>query len=182
MRNGEMVVRASRALTGALLALALALSLGACGSSGNDTSSVSVAGPLASAADATAQTRGAHVALSARIEGVSGRSAITMTGSGFFNYAGREGMLTLNLSGLPVSAATSSTTSIQEIYKGSDAYIGSSVLGENLPGGARWMKLDLARIGQAAGISPAQLLGGQSNPASLLEYLKASGGSVQAVG
>jgi hypothetical protein len=71
---------------------------------------------------------------------------------------------------------------MEEIFKGTDVYVGSSLFAGKLPGGARWMKLDLARFGAASGIDPAQLLGGQSNPAQFLEYLKASGGSVQIVG
>src|ERR1700738_2080480 len=159
MRNGDMVLRIPRALIGALLALALVLALGACGSS-SGSSSASVSGPLADAAKVTSQTRGAHLALSARIDGASAQSPVTVTGSGFFNYAGHEGMLTINLAGLPAGAASRSSARIEEIYKGTDAYIGSSLLAGKLPGGARWMKLDLARVGDAAGINPAQLLGG----------------------
>jgi hypothetical protein len=181
MRNGKMLLCVPRALSGAVLALALVLAVGACGSSGSP-SSVAVSGPLANAANVTSQTRGAHMTLSAHIEGASAQAAVTVTGSGFFNYAGHEGMLTLKLAGLPADIAAGSSSTIEEIYKGTDVYIGSSLLAGKLPGGARWMKLDLARVGEAAGINPAQLLGGQSNPASLLEYLKASGGSVQAVG
>ena len=44
------------------------------------------------------------------------------------------------------------------------------------------MKVDLAKVGQAAGFDPSQLLSGQSNPAQILEYLKASGASVTIVG
>ena len=58
----------------------------------------------------------------------------------------------------------------------------SSDLAGKLPGGARWMKLDLGRVGQALGFDLQQLTGGQANPAQFLEFLKASGGSVSAVG
>ena len=88
----------------------------------------------------------------------------------------------MTLAGLPASAVSGSSTGIEEIFKGTDIYIGSSLFAGKLPSAARWMKLDLARVGAAAGIDPTQLLSGQSNPAQFLEYLKASGGSVQTVG
>lgn len=44
------------------------------------------------------------------------------------------------------------------------------------------MSIDITRVGQAAGLDPTQLLGGQSNPAQILEYLKAKGASVTKVG
>jgi hypothetical protein len=183
MRNGEMTVRVTRAPTGALAALALALSLGACGSSGSSgTSSVAVVGPLANAAYATSQAGGGHMSLAARIEIGGLPSPITMSGSGFFNYKSHEGTLSMTLAGLPANPVTGSSTGIEEIFKGTSIYIGSSLFAGKLPGGAHWMKLDLARFSATAGISPTQLLSGQSNPAQFLEYLKASGGSVQTVG
>jgi|ERR1700726_794057 len=182
MRNGEMTARVTSALTGALTALAVALALASCGSSGaTGSSSVAVVGPLARAAYATAHAGGAHLSLSARIEAGALPSAVTLSGNGFFNYKGHEGALSMTLAGLPANPITGSSTSIEEIFKGTDIYIGSSIF-RKLPGGARWMKLDLARFGAAAGINPTQLLGGQSNPAQFLEYLEGSGGSVQTIG
>jgi hypothetical protein len=182
MRNGEMQARIAKPLTGAIAALALVLLLGACGSSSTGSSSVAVRGPLADAAYVTAQAGGAHMSLSARIETGALPAAVTMDGSGFFNYKAREGTLSVTLAGLPANPITGSSAGIEEIFKGTDVYVGSPLFAGNLPGGARWMRLDLARVGAAAGIDPSQLLGGQSNPAQLLEYLKASGGSVQVVG
>jgi hypothetical protein len=177
-----MVTRLPRAVSCVLATLAIATSLGACGSSGGGSSTVAIAGPLASAAYATSQTGGAHMALSARIDAAGLPSPVTISGSGFFNYSSHEGTLSMTLAGLPASAVSGSSTAIEEIFKGSDIYIGSSLFAGKLPSGARWMKLDLARVGAAAGINPTQLLSGQSNPAQFLEYLKASGGSVQTVG
>ncbi len=182
MRNGEMPVRLPRALVAAVVALAAALALGACGSSSGGSSTASVAGPLANAAYATSHAGGAHMALSARIEVGALPSPVTLSGSGFFNYSAREGSLSMTIAGLPANPVTGSSAGMEELFKGTDVYVGSSLFAGKLPGGARWMKLDLARFGAAAGISPTQILGGQSNPAQFLEYLKASGGSVQVVG
>jgi hypothetical protein len=182
MRSVGMRTRLLQALLVAIAVVTSALSLGACGSSSTSTSSVAALGPLANAADITAKTGGAHMSLSARIEATSLPSAVTMSGGGFFNYKTHQGSLAITLSGLPANAATGSSMTMEEVFDGTDIYVGSPLFAGKLPGGARWMKLDLARFGQAVGISPSALLGGQSNPAQFLEYLKASGGSVQTVG
>src|SRR5436853_7492062 len=119
-----MPTRLRRAISCALAALAVAASLGACGSTGGGSSSVAVAGPLASAAYATSRAGGAHIALSARIEAGGLPSAVTMSGSGFFNYGSHEGTLSMTLAGLPTSAVSGSSTGIEEIFKGTDIYIG----------------------------------------------------------
>lgn len=172
----EMRPRILTALLSALAAIAVALVASGCGSSS------ATLDPLASAAEVTSQAGGAHMSLTAHIEASSFPSPVTMTGEGFFNYKSHEGKLAATLTGLPANAVTGPSVSLEELFKASDVYIGSSLFAGKLPGGAHWMKLDIARVGQAAGLSPSALLGGQSNPAQFLEYLKASGGSVHAVG
>ena len=166
-----------RALIAAALAsIAIAAALSGCGSS------AVVAGPLARAAYVTGHVeRRPHAAQRARSKRPALRSAISMSGGGYFNFAAHEGSLSIQLAGLPRPALGSAPT-MQEIFKGSDLYVGSPLFTGKLPGGASWMKVDLAQVEQAAGLDPSQLLSGQSNPAQFLEYLKASGASVTVVG
>jgi hypothetical protein len=180
MRNRPMRIRISRSTLATLTAIALAGATTA-GVSGCGSSSTTL-DPLASAAEVTSQSGGAHIALSAHIGASSLPSPITMNGGGFFNYRAHEGQLAIKLEGLPEGTPAGTSIDMEEIFKGTSVYIGSSLFAGKLPGGAHWMKLDLGRVGKAAGLDPTQLLGGQSNPAQFLEYLKASGGSVQEVG
>jgi hypothetical protein len=162
------------------VAFALALSIGGCGSSG-----VVALDPVARAADATSRVGGAHIAITAQVEAAALSTPFTMSGGGFFNYRTHEGMLSLQMSGLPGAAATTlppGPLQMEEIFKSSTIYVGSTLFAGKLPGGARWMKLDLSRFGQALGLNLEQLAGGQSNPAQFLEYLKASGGAVTVTG
>jgi hypothetical protein len=163
-------------ITATLASIALVGTLSGCGSS-----AVVVSGPLAQAAYVTGHVGGAHMQLNAQIEGSGLPQAVTMNGGGFFNFRSHEGSFSIELSGLPTALAGSAPT-MQELFKGSNLYIGSSLLTGKLPGGAQWMKVDLAKVGAAAGFDPSQLLSGQSNPAEVLEYLKASGASVTIVG
>jgi hypothetical protein len=170
---------AIRLLPGLAAAIALALSTSGCGASG------ATLDPVAQAADATSHVGGAHMALTLRMSLPGLPAPLTMSGGGVFNYATREGRMSLDMSGLPPAAAASLPSGgarIEEIFKSSAVYVGSPIFAGKLPGGARWMKIDLARVGQAAGFNLEQLAGGQSNPAQLLEYLKGSGGGVTTVG
>jgi hypothetical protein len=162
------------------VAFALVPSISGCGSSG-----VVALDPVARAADATSHAGGAHIAITARVEAAALSTPFTMTGGGFFNYRTHEGLLSLQMAGLPGAAATTlppGPLQMEEIFKSSTIYVGSTLFAGKLPGGARWMKLDLSRFGQALGLNPEQLAGGQSNPAQFLEYLKASAGAVTVVG
>jgi hypothetical protein len=171
------------------LAVATALGLAGtgCGSSSSSAtgSSTVTLDPLAHAASATAGAGGARMSISARIAGAGLPSGITIGGDGFFNYKSHEGSLQLTLTGIPANAAAgigSGGLQLQELISSTTIYVGSPLFAGKLPGGAHWIKIDLARAGQAIGFNPQQLLSGQSNPAQLLEYLKASSGGVKKVG
>ncbi len=180
-----------RAVIRLLCSLAAAVALGllaaGCGSSSSSStgSSVVTLDPLAHAASATSSVGGARMSIAAHVDGAGLPASVTIGGSGFFNYKSHEGSLELTLSGLPESAAAgigSGGLQIQELIAANDIYVGSSLFAGKLPGGAHWIKIDLGRAGQAIGLDPQQLLSGQSNPAQLLDYLKASSGSVTKVG
>src|SRR5690349_151508 len=113
----RMRLRAAARLTaGIAVTVALGVSIGGCGAS-----SIAL-DPVARAAAATSGAGGAHTALTAQVEAGSLPAPFTMSGRGFFNYHTREGMLTLQLSGLPESAGTSLPAGplrMEEIFKSS---------------------------------------------------------------
>src|SRR5438128_6989082 len=161
--NVKPVTRARRA-TAALAVLAAACVAALC-ASGCGSSSATL-DPVASAAEVTSHVGGAHLALSMQMSATGLPSTISASGEGFFNYATHEGMFSLDLSGLPASPALpSGPLHMEEIFKSQILYVGSPLLAGKLPGGARWVKVDLGRVGQALGFDPQQLTGGQANPA-----------------
>ena len=102
---------------------------------------------------------------------------MTLDGAGFFNYKTQEGSLTLDVNGLPAGATESlgsGSLRVEELFKSTTIYVGSPLFANKLPGGARWMKLDLGRFAQAVALNLQQLVGGQSNPAQVLEFLRAT--------
>ena len=163
----------------AAVAVALALSATGCGTSG------SAIDPVARAAQVTSHVGGAHIAVDIQVTGDGLAEPFTMAGQGFFNYNTDEGTLTLDATGVPAGAAPALPPGglhIEEIFKSSTIYIGSPLLAGKLPDGARWLKLDLGRFAQAIGFNLQQLAGGQSNPAQLLQFLRATSGAPARVG
>jgi hypothetical protein len=165
------------ALTAGMLLLLLVLS--GCGSS---TATID---PVAQAAVATTHAGGAQMSMRAQIELGSGSGPLTMTGTGDFNFARHEGEIVSEMSGLPASAQSAlhaSSLHFTELFANDVLFLESPLFAGKLPGSARWMKLDLKKFAQGAGLDPQSLSSGQSDPAEILDYLKASGGSVTKLG
>ena len=141
--------------------------------------------PVAQAADTTSRAGGAQMAMRARMEIEGLPTPLTMTGTGNFNIAAKEGEIVSNLTGLPSSglgALHVSSLHFTELFAKDVLYLESPLFAGKLPGGARWMKIDLAKAARGAGLDPQSLTSGQSNPAQVLDYLRASGGSVKNLG
>lgn len=141
--------------------------------------------PVAQAAETTTHAGGVRMSLrgSVTVPGVASR--LTFSGQGSFNFKAHEGDLTLTMAGLPQSVTSKlngASLQITELFKASSIYIGSPLLSGKLPGGARWMRLNLARFQQAVGLDPSSLTSGGANPTQYLQYLKAAGGSSSIVG
>jgi hypothetical protein len=169
-----------RSLIVAAAPVALSIALGA---SGCGAGAGAVLDPVAQAADATSHAGGAHLSFSGQINAAGLAAPITLNGTGVFNYRSQEGHLALDVSGVPAGGGLpGGALRVEEIFKSDTIYVASPLLSGRLPGGARWLKLDVAKSAAAVGLGLQQLTAGQSNPAQFLEYLKAAGGATTAVG
>lgn len=168
---------AIRALAALLCAGAFAGVAGGCGGS-----TAATLDPIAQAADATTRAGGAQVAMTVSMSAPAlGSSPITITGAGDFNLAHGEGQLSFTLGGLPASAGAGSA-SFDELFAAGELYMRSSLFEGKLPGGAQWIKLDVAELASSIGVEPSSLTGGQQDPTEYLQELRASGGSVRVAG
>src|SRR5947209_4221116 len=156
------VTRALRVLCAALCAAALAVSCAACGSSSAPLSSIQ---PVAQAADATARSGGSQLAMKVTIDASGLGSALTVTGSGSFNMAHREGQLSFQLGGLPASAQQQlgGSPTFDELFKDNVLYVSSPLLAGKLPNGAKWMKVDLSKVESSLGLNVQSLTSGQAD-------------------
>jgi hypothetical protein len=141
--------------------------------------------PLAQAAETTTHAGGVQMSLKGSVTAPGLPSQLTFSGEGSFNFKAREGALTMTIAGLPASVASTlngGSLQITELFKAASIYVSSPLLSDKLPGGAHWVKLNLARFGQAIGLDPSSLTSGGANPTQYLQYLKAAGGSSSIVG
>jgi len=182
----------TRTRTRARRALAAAAVLGACAAAGAGTATLSGCGasatldPIARAAEVTSQQEGAKIALTLRLSSPAlPGSGFTITADGYVDEHQRTGELNMDLAGIPgVSALTAGGSgTVQMLFQYPVLYMNMPFLAGKLPGGKTWVKLDLDKAAQAAGIDLSQLSSfDQTDPSQIIEYLRASSGGVSTVG
>ena len=149
-----------------LVLLVVPLALVACGGSKKSASSSSGSSSALAAVEAaalkTANAGSEHVTLTASAT-TSGQN-ISLTGNGAFDTKNRRGSMHVDVS------AGSITAALDEVLVGTSAYIRSPLLTATLPHGKKWLKIDLAKAGKAAGFN-LSLLASQ-DPGQALSYLR----------
>ncbi len=141
--------------------------------------------PVAQAAQSTTHAEGAQMSLKGSVTLPGLGSQLGFSGQGSFNFKAHEGSLELTMNGLPAAVTAKlhgASLQITELFKAASVYIGSPLLSGKLPGGARWMRLKLSRVQQAAGLDPRSLTSSGANPTEYLQYLKAAGAGASVVG
>jgi hypothetical protein len=177
--------RAISASLGAVVCVVAAAGLSACGSG-------STFDPIAKAAEFSTNSSGYLMRFTLQFSSSALPAPITATGTGRFDRPARSGSLRFNmdLSSIPQASAAlgGGQLQLQEIIDGTTIYIklpGS--LAGRIPGasGKPWFKLDLTKAASAGGIPGlGSLLNNptSTDPSQLLQYLRATSGSVTNLG
>jgi hypothetical protein len=181
MRRGILAARSLAAVGG------VAMLLGACGGSSPKPVATVPAAALTRAADISSGASGYKMAMTVRE--TLGAERILTTGSGSFSVTTHSGAMVTQTS-LPASVGNGAPSSLREqvVINGGTVYMKlPPVITSKLPGGKPWLELNLAALGQKAGLPGlSSVTGGTSsttNPGQFLEYLRAtSGGSVENLG
>jgi hypothetical protein len=172
------------ARTLAALATLTALAAGSAAVSGCGASATF--DPVARAAEVSSQQQGARITLTTQLSSpMLPGGSVSITAHGYLDERNHSGEMTLDLSNLPGAAALSGgeAGTIQVLFQYPVLYLHLPFLAGKLPEGKTWLKLDLTKAAQAAGVNLAQLSSlDQADPAQLLEYLRASSGGVTTVG
>ncbi len=163
-----------------LAAGSLAIAAGGCGSSGP----AAALDPVAQAAEATTRAGGAQLSLSMAIDTGGAAGTIQMSGHGFMNLHAEEGEIFMGMTGASgaLPGLPAGRLQISELLADHAVFVGSPLFEGKLPGGARWLKVDIQKAQQALGLEPQQIASGESDPARFLQYLKAAGATVHTDG
>jgi hypothetical protein len=165
----------TRVLTSAVAAALAAAAVTGCGAEDSAKQAASDArdaiDPVAQAADATSAQQGG-IAMTMKGAVTAGGQDVPLEGSGVVDRKGKSGTFsfTTSINGKPLK--------LDEIIDGKVIYIKSDLFSGQLPGGKRWLKVDLAQEAAKQGID-LDALGGATtqDPAAVLDYLEGAGTS-----
>jgi hypothetical protein len=135
---------------------------------------------IVQAAARTAESSSARFAFTASLKG--GAAEGSWSGEGAF--AGGRGRMTLDLSRLGTGAGAFADGKAELVLDGLVVYIRMPPsLAQALPAEKAWLKLDLAKLGEAQGVDVAQLMQfNQGNPNGVLRYLRGATDDFEALG
>jgi hypothetical protein len=187
------MLRGRSAALAAALAIAAAATAG-CG--GGSTSSALSLDPVAAAATKTQDAGAARVRVAMVISAPQLGKALRMGGTGAID--GTSAQLNFKLGsllgqmGLPSAAGSLTQAQLQHatikeiaLEENGDyvIYMRLGFLSSQLPGGKQWIKLDVSKLGKAAGLDLGKLMSGtQFQPSDMLGMLTSEGAKIQKLG
>src|SRR5581483_1679950 len=145
---------------------------------GGGTSNALSLDPVAAAATKTQEAGAARLRFTIALGSpqLHGGKLVRLTGTGAID--GTSGDVTFSMG----SKGSAEVISLQQ--NGDYVlYVQLAALSAKLPGGKRWVELDLSKLGSAAGLDLGKLLSGsQLQPSDLLSMLQANGGKLSNLG
>jgi len=186
------MLRGRSAAIAAALAIAVTAVTAGCG--GGSTSGALSLDPVASAATKTQDAGAARIRFAMVISAPQLAKTLRMRGTGAID--GTSAQMSFKLGsmlgqmGLPSSMGSLAQlqhTTIKEIALEQNGdfviYMQLGFLSSQLPGGKQWIKLDVSKLGKAAGLDLGKLMSGtQFQPSDLLGMLTSEGAKIQELG
>jgi hypothetical protein len=149
------------------LVAAIAIVASGCGASDVTNDAV------AKAAAATTSKHGAHVDMTLVMSSDALPNPIRMSASGEMDQVSKQANIHLDMSQLAGAAGVkSSDFKVTELLNGTVIYMRFPFLDGKLPDGKKWMKIDLAKAGNAAGLNLGAALQPGQDPGQQLGYLR----------
>ena len=177
-----------RLRVGVVLAAAAAIAAAGCGGGGGgggtstSTSSTSTGTSsdaktvLAAVPQNVKNANSSKVGFSITVDSDKLSSPITVPGSGEFDYAAKEGSLTMDYGDVLQAAGQSGSGDMQILTKGSLYYVKWPLLSQAVNASTPWVSFDITKLDQITGIDTSSLRSvNQGNPSQTLVYLKAAG-------
>jgi hypothetical protein len=168
-----------------VLAAAAAFAAAGCGGGGGGggTTATTVTGTtsdakavLAAAPQKVQDANSSKVSFSITVDSDQLSSPLTIPAQGEFDYAAREGRMTMDYSGVLSAAGQSGSGEMEILAKGDIYYIKWPLLSQAIKASTPWVSFDITKLDQITGIDVSSLRSvNQGNPSQTMVYLKAAG-------
>lgn len=149
-----------------IAALMVAAAAAATGCGADDISPDAVA----EAAKATTDAGSSRVYIETTAPMPGGGEPVEITGDGAIDMAARRGEITMDLGAIP-----GGTGEMETVFEGFVMWMRAPFFGGRLPGGAEWIKIDLAKTSEELGFDVEQFTQLGGDPTKQLDYLRATG-------
>ena len=180
-----------RLRVGVVLAAAAAIAASGCGGGGGGsstssstmTSSSATSGAsrdakrvLAAAPGKVKDANSSKVSFSIAVDSDKLANQITIPGSGEFDYAGKEGRLTLDYGAVLSVAGQSGNGEMEVLTKGNTYYLKWPLFSTAVGASTPWVSFDISKLDQITGFDTSSLRQvNQGDPSQTLVYLRAAG-------
>jgi hypothetical protein len=166
------------------LAAAAAFAAAGCGGGGGGSSTASTGtgtssdarAVLAAAPGKVKNANSSKVSFSITVDSDTLEDPLTVPGSGEFDYAAKEGRLTMDYGSVLSAAGQSGNGDMEILTKGSVYYVKWPLLSSAVKAKTPWISFDITKLDQITGIDTSSLRSvNQGDPSQTLVYLKAAG-------
>ena len=175
-----------RLRVGVVLAAAAAIAAAGCGGGGGGSSTSSTTTTsgasrdakrvLAAAPGKVKDANSSKVSFSIAVDSDQLANEITIPGSGEFDYAGKEGRLTLDYGAVLSAAGQSGNGEMEVLTKGDMYYLKWPLFSTAVGASTPWISFDISKLDQITGFDTSSLRQvNQGDPSQTLVYLRAAG-------
>ena len=175
-----------RLRVGMALAAVAVFAAAGCGGGGGDGGSSTASTSTGTSSDAKAvlaaapakvkNANSSKVSFSITVDSDKLENPLTVPGSGEFDYAAKEGRLTMNYGSVLSAAGQSGNGNMEILTKGSVYYVKWPLLSSAVKAKTPWISFDITKLDQISGIDTSSLRSvNQGDPSQTLVYLKAAG-------
>jgi len=175
-----------RVRVGVVLAAAAAIAAAGCGGGGGGSSTSSTTTTsgasrdakrvLAAAPGKVKDANSSKVSFSIAVDSDQLANEITIPGSGEFDYAGKEGRLTLDYGAVLSAAGQSGNGEMEVLTKGDMYYLKWPLFSTAVGASTPWISFDISKLDQVTGFDTSSLRQvNQGDPSQTLVYLRAAG-------
>ena len=175
-----------RLRVGVVLAAAAAIAAAGCGGGGGGSSTSATKTTsgesrdakrvLAAAPGKVKDANSSKVSFSIAVDSDQLANEITIPGSGEFDYAGKEGRLTLDYGAVLSAAGQSGNGEMEVLTKGDMYYLKWPLFSTAVGASTPWISFDISKLDQVTGFDTSSLRQvNQGDPSQTLVYLRAAG-------